>query len=49
LQFLVGGGGGDQEASLVARGQAADYARSGDCGVADRDDVLEFGFEDTVV
>jgi hypothetical protein len=46
---LVGGGGGDQEASLVARGEAPNYARSGDCGVADGDDVLEFGFEDTVV
>lgn len=48
LEFLVGCGGGDEEAFLVTCGKAADYAGSCDCGVADGNDVLEFGFEDTV-
>jgi hypothetical protein len=48
LELLVGRGGRDEKAALVAGGQAADYSRTGDCGVADGNDVLEFGFEDTV-
>ncbi|RYF35151.1 MAG: hypothetical protein EOO38_29060 [Cytophagaceae bacterium] len=47
LQFLVGCGGGDEQAFLVAGGQAADDAGSGNGGVADGYDILEFGFEDT--
>ena len=47
LEFLVGCGGGDEKAALVACGQAADDARSSDGGVADGNDVLEFGFENT--
>lgn len=47
LELLVGGRGRDEEAALVARSEAADYSRAGDCGVADGDYVLEFGFEDT--
>lgn len=47
LEFLVGCGGGDEEAFLVACGEAADYAGSCNCGVADGDNILEFGFEDT--
>jgi hypothetical protein len=46
LELLVGCGGGDEEAFLVTCGQAADDSCSGDCGVADGDDVLELGFED---
>jgi hypothetical protein len=49
LELLVGRGGRDEKAALVAGGQAADYSRAGNCGVADGDDVLEFGFEDTAV
>jgi hypothetical protein len=48
LEFLVGCGGGDEEAFLVACGQATDDAGSCYCGMADRYDVLEFGFKDTV-
>lgn len=48
LEFLVGCGGGDEEAFLVTCGETPDYAGSCDCGVADGDDILEFGFEDTV-
>jgi hypothetical protein len=47
LELLVGCGGGDEEAFLVTCGQATDDSCSGDCGVADGNDVLEFGFEDT--
>jgi hypothetical protein len=47
LQFLVRRGRGHEQAALVACGQAANYACSGDCGVADGDYVLQFGFEDT--
>jgi hypothetical protein len=47
LEFLVGCGGGDEETAFVACSEAADDARSGDGGVADGDDVLEFGFENT--
>jgi hypothetical protein len=48
LELLVGCGGWYEEAPLVARGQAADYAGSCYCGVANGYDVLQFGFEDTV-
>jgi len=48
LEFLVGGGGGDEEAFAVAGCEAAYYSRAGDCAVADGDYVLEFGFEDAV-
>ena len=48
LQLLVGCGGRDKETLLVAGGQTADDAGSGDCGVADRDNILEFSFKDTV-
>lgn len=48
LEFLVGCGGGDEEALLVTGGQTADDAGSGNCGVADRNDILKFGFENTV-
>ena len=47
LELLVGCGGRDEEAVLVTGSQTADDASSGDCGVADRNDILEFGFEDT--
>jgi hypothetical protein len=40
LQFLVRRRGRDEQAALVARGQAADYPCAGDCGVADGNDVL---------
>jgi hypothetical protein len=48
LELLVGCGGGDKETLLVTGGQTADNAGSGDCGVADGNDILEFSFEDTV-
>lgn len=48
LELLVGCGGGDKESLLVAGGQTADDAGSGDCGVADRNDILKFSFKDTV-
>lgn len=48
LQFLVGGRGGDEQAFAVTGGQAADDACAGDGGVADGNDILELGFEDTV-
>ena len=44
---MVGCGGRDEETVLVTGSQTADDASSGDCGVADRNDILEFGFEDT--
>jgi hypothetical protein len=47
LELLVGCGGRDEEASLVSCGQAADDSGSGDCGVTDGNNVLEFGFKDT--
>lgn len=47
LKLLVGCGGGNEETLLVTGSQAADDAGSGDCGVADRNDILKFGFEDT--
>ena len=47
LEFLVGCGGGDEEAFLVACSEATDYAGSCDCGVADGNDILELCFEDT--
>jgi len=48
LEFLIGGGGGDEEAFAVAGCEAAYYSRAGDCAVADGDYVLELGFEDAV-
>lgn len=48
LQFLVGGGGGDEQTFAVAGRQAPDDARAGDGAVGDGNDVLEFGFEDGV-
>jgi hypothetical protein len=48
LQFLVRSRCRDQQAVLVADGQTADDAGAGDGGVADGDDVLEFGLEDGV-
>lgn len=48
LELLVGCGGRDEQASLVAGGQAADDAGSCYCGVTDGYDVLQLGFEDTV-
>ena len=48
LEFLVGGGGGDEEAFAVAGCEAAYYSRAGDCAVADGNYVLELGFEDAV-
>lgn len=47
LELLVGCGGRDEETVLVTGSQTADDASSGDCGVADGNDILEFGFEDT--
>lgn len=47
LKLLVGCGGGDEETLLVTGSQTADDTGSGDCGVADRNDILEFSFEDT--
>lgn len=47
LELLVGCGGGNEETLLVTGSQTADDAGSGDCGVADGNDILEFGFEDT--
>jgi hypothetical protein len=46
LQLLVGRARGDQQALAIAGRQAADDARAGDGGVADRDDILELGLED---
>ena len=48
LQFLVGGGCGDEETLFVSGCEAADDACAGDGAVADGDYVLEFGFEDGV-
>lgn len=48
LEFLVSRCGGHQQAVLVANSQTADDASSCDGGVADGDDVLEFGLEDGV-
>lgn len=48
LQFLVGCGGGNEEALAVAGGEAADDAGAGDGGADGGDDVLQFGFEDGV-
>lgn len=48
LELLVGCGSRDEEAFLVAGSQTADDTCSGDCGVADRNDILQFSFEDTV-
>lgn len=48
LELLVGCGGGDEEALLVTGSQTADDTGSGDCGVANRNDILEFSFENTV-
>lgn len=47
LELLVGCGGGNEKTILVTGSQTADDASSGDCGVADGNDILEFGFEDT--
>jgi len=48
LEFLVCGCGGDEEAFLVTSGQSADDPGSRNGGVADGNDILEFGFENTV-
>jgi hypothetical protein len=48
LEFLIGCGGGDEEAFLVACGKATDDSGSCYCGVADGYDVLEFSFENAV-
>lgn len=48
LQFLVGRCRGHKQAILVADGQTPHDTGSGDGGVADGDDVLEFGLEDGV-
>ena len=48
LEFLVGCGGGDEEAFFVSGCEAADDAGAGDCAVADWYYVLQFGFEDAV-
>jgi hypothetical protein len=47
LEFLIGRGGGHEEAFLVACRQAADYAGACYGSMADWYDVLEFGFKDT--
>lgn len=49
LELLVGCSGGDEETVLVTGSQTPDNARSGDCGVADGNDILEFGLEDTAL
>lgn len=48
LQLLVRSRCRDQQTILVADGQTADDAGAGDGGMADGDDVLEFGLEDGV-
>lgn len=48
LKFLVGGGGGDKESLLVASRKAANYPGAGDGSMTNGNDVLEFGFENTV-
>ena len=48
LELLVGCGGGNKKTLLVTGSQTANDAGSGDCGVADGNDILEFSFEDTV-
>lgn len=48
LQFLVGGGGWDEETVSVSSGEPTDYTGSGDGGVYDRDDIGEFSLEDGV-
>jgi len=48
LQFLVGGGGWDEETVSVSSGQTAYYTRTGDGGVDDGDDIGELGLEDGV-
>jgi hypothetical protein len=48
LQFLIGSRCRHKQTILVSHGQTADNSGSGDRGVADGDDVLEFGLEDGV-
>jgi hypothetical protein len=48
LQFLIGSRCRHQQTVLVSHGQTADNTGSGNGGVADGDDVLEFGLEDGV-
>ena len=45
LEFLVGGGGGDQEAFAIAGCKTTDYAGACDGDMADGDYVLKFSFE----
>lgn len=48
LEFLVCGGGGEEETTLVAGCEAADYTCACDGCVDNWDNIGEFGFEDTV-
>ena len=48
LQFLIGCGGGNEEAVTVAGRETTDYSGACYCGMADRDDVCELSLEDTV-
>jgi len=48
LELLIGCAGGDEQASAVTGCETTNNACAGDGGVADGDDVLEFGLEDTV-
>lgn len=48
LQFLVGRGSGDEEAVLVAGGEAADNTRASDRAVYERDQVCELRLKDAV-
>jgi hypothetical protein len=47
LELLVGCAGGDEQTSAVTGCETTNNASTGNGGVADGDDVLEFGFEDT--
>lgn len=48
LQFLVGGGAGDEETMSVAGGETTDDSSAADGGVDDGHDVGELGFKDRV-
>lgn len=48
LQFLVGGGAGDEETMSVTGGEATDDSSAADGGVDDGYDVGELGFKDRV-
>jgi nitric oxide reductase activation protein len=48
LQLLIRRSSRNKQTILIADGQTADNTGSGNGGVADGDDVLEFGLEDGV-